>query len=1066
MLAYPRRSNRHVLRVLGALTLGAALLPAPCANAQGTVVSKMAAWAKGHGKPPATNQDRTLEELAKNVDWLEHHINQWGSVSSKAPDVWGEARLTQYRREVEEILAPLRNGFDPNRISGAQQVSDSALLSVALALQNQTVSGGVAAPAITVNSIANTGSPPDGSANVTLSNSLPESNSPFTLGTTEFLGKTLGLEQTQEIDQLVRYMQHLNQHRRINEGDDTADAPGYSLNLVRVPVSLLPGSITKRGYGAEITYTAKPYLGPDLLPMTFRDMVLNDLTDQLSVPLVKFINSDPNGADKIWELAKRLGDDFSAQKLMDLLESGDLPFGSLPYTPSIADLAQRLRTESETRKKLSGLPENQTAKSMARSMLGRSFSSVCAISFSGNQTRRGQQPFPPTQIIDVYGLDEMLEVAVTALKGLREDVPNRRVVHLTDVQAFLKEELTAAIELVYSENMRQWWDRESTGEKSLVHLIRLRKVDEIAELRKEFLLSISGDESQDVTRSLAWCVLVDSLLLNERLNDDIRETTGTRPSNFSHPCWLAFFGPDPSPEARDTFARYVQLRWPVRVFALDPQVDQQSIADASSVIRQMQLAVVLGFSSGNLGLSTALDTIRKLQRDRATIDLNRTAVAFGQGDDTFGWRFQPRFQTPPVESNAKVFFRDLVIGGPTDRQLERSSEIEPGMRECTAIILMPSFVPYVSFETHGHWFKLDNPGHTGTSVQEDVHLSRAIKQMQDRAEMCIRCAHLYRDGQVERVMARVEQLEKRLPLQTISCQVPNENTHGGFELFCNGTRQLSPEITGWYGSPGYNPESGADFFISGDNFSIKQTHLIAGNQRIAPEEFSLISRQILQVRLPKGLPVMKDTRLLEHNNERIASDQQYDGYIDVQVATPYGVSAHLLLPVLRAEVPEPNSQCPPSAPTIEDETVTLELLRNTKNNFDDLLAESPMLPVIELPANTMPGVPKCKVHLYLTHGTARLTPVEFANVPRSRSKTGFQIPADSFLASTSGNGKLLSEIKQYASFLDSHGKIPDEGGVIEFTAEYSLEDDNAELPVEGSFPMIVEIAPKQDAAKK
>jgi hypothetical protein len=290
----------------------------------------MAAWAKGHGKPPATNQDRTLEELAKNVDWLEHHINQWGSVSSKAPDVWGEARLTQYRREAEEILAPLRNGFDPNRIAGAQQVSDSALLSVALALQNQTASGGVPAPAITVNSIANTGTPPDGSANVTLSNSLPEANNPFTLETKEFLGKTLGLEQTQEIDQLVRYMQHLNQQRRINEGDDTADAPGYSLNLVRVPVSLLPGSITKRGYGAEITYTAKPYLGPDLLPMTFRDMVLNDLTDQLSVPLVKFINSDPNGADKIWELAKRLGDDFSAQTLMDLLENGDFTYGSLP----------------------------------------------------------------------------------------------------------------------------------------------------------------------------------------------------------------------------------------------------------------------------------------------------------------------------------------------------------------------------------------------------------------------------------------------------------------------------------------------------------------------------------------------------------------------------------------------------------------------------------------------------------------------------------------------------------------------------------------------------------------
>ena len=538
--------------------------------AQGGVVSKVTAWAKGHGKPPATNQDKALEELAKNVDWLEHHINQWGSVSSKAPDVWGEARLTQYRREIEEVLEPLRKGFDPTRLAGAQQVSDSALLAVALAMQNQTPTGGVAPPAITLNSIATSGNPTEGSASLNLSNSLPDATDPFSWNTKEFLGKNLGLEQTQEIDQLVRYMQHLNQHRRINEGDDTSDAPGYSLNLVRVPVSILPGAITKRGYGAEITYTAKPYLGSDLLPMTFRDMVLNDLTDQLSIPLVKFINSDPNGADKIWELAKRIGDDFNADDLGRLINTGKVSYGSVPDTGIASQNAP-----------------------MGKNMLKRAFTSVCAISFSGNQTRRGQQPFPPTQIIDVYGLDEMLELAVTALKGLREDVPNRRVVHLPDVQAFLREELIAAIELMYSEGMQSWWDRESTGEKCLVNLIRMRRNDQIAQLREEFLREISTGTKPELSHILAWCVYVDSILLNERLNDDIRETTGTRPSDFSHPCWMPFFGPDPTPEARDIFARYVQLRWPVRVFALDPHIDQQSIADASSVIRQMQLAVVL-----------------------------------------------------------------------------------------------------------------------------------------------------------------------------------------------------------------------------------------------------------------------------------------------------------------------------------------------------------------------------------------------------------------------------------------------------------------------------------------
>ena len=1027
--------------------------------AQGSVVSKVTAWAKGHGKPPATNQDRALEELAKNVDWLEHHINQWGSVSSKAPDVWGEARLTQYRREVEEILEPLRKGFDPARIAGAQQVSDSALLAVALAIQNKTPEGGVAPPTITVNSIANTSTPKEGKASVNLSNSLPEPNSPFSLETKQFLGKALGIEQTQEIDQLVRYMQHLNQHRRINEGDDTSDAPGYSLNLVRVPVSILPGAITKRGYGAEITYTAKPYLGPDLLPMTFRDMVLNDLTDQLSIPLVKFINSDPNGADKIWELAKTLGDKFNAGILGDLISEGELRYGSLPDTSIIDSLEvvrDRRRSQGISDSPVQKLDLSQSSVSKIETLVKGSFTSVCAISFSGNQTRRGQQPFPPTQIIDVYGLDEMLELAVTALKGLREDVPNRRVVHLPDVQAFLREELIAAIELMYSEGMQPWWDRESTGEKCLVNLIRMRRTDQIEAIRDEFLNEINGGHDLELSHILAWCVYVDSILLNERLNDDIRETTGTRPSDFSHPCWLPFFGPDPTPEARDTFARYVQLRWPVRVFALDPQIDQQSIADASSVIRQMQLAVVMGFSSGNLGLSAAMDTIRKLQRDRATIDLNRTAIAFGHGDDTFGWRFQPRFQTPPVEGNAKVFFRDLIVGGPTDRQLERSCEIEPGIRECTAIILMPSFVPYVTFETHGHWFKLANPGHTGTTIQEDVHLSRAIKQMQDRAMTCVRCSHLYRDGEVERVMARVEQLEKRLPLQTISCQVPIENTHGGFELFCNGTRQLSPEVTGWYGAPGYDPSRYTDLFITGDNFSIKQSHIIAGSRVITNP--TLISRQTLLVQLPPGLPVMKDTRLLEHENAMIASDQRYEGYVDVQVATPYGVSAHLLVPVVRRPTPAPVPDCPPTELTIDGHAMVLTLTRD-KGDFKTFVHESALLPPILTPKATTLGAESCKVRLYLTHNSAALKPVEYAKISKARGQDGLQVPAAEYIKSIASKGDLEESLKEYIKFLKLQNAIPDAGTTLEFTAEYSIEHDKTELPVEGSFPLYVQIEP-------
>ena len=1045
-----RRSlrNRISSLVCSSFALAIALGTPFSLNAQGPVLTKLTSWAKSHGKPPATAEDKSLEQLAANVDWLEHHINQWGSVSSKAPDVWGEARLTQYRSELEEILGPQRNNFNPALISGAQQVSDSAVLAFALALQTQNA--GVAPPNISVNSAA-VGSTPGSqapSSSVNIQSGLPQSsNTPFGISTTEFLGGTLALEQTQMIDQLNRYVQHVNQHRRINEGDDTSDAPGYALNLVRIPVSILPGTLTKRGYGAEITFTAKSYLGPDLLPMTFRDMVLNDLTDQLSIPLVKFVNSDPNGADHLLRLVKY----GKSSGYEELKSTGEPPLDPVMQFGSVPTL---------TPNELMSATAKASLDITARELL----TSVCAISFSGNQSRRGSQPFPPTQIIDVYGIEEMKELAISALKGLREDVPNRRVVHVTDVQAFLREELTAAIELMYAGNMHTFWEREASGERYLYQLIRNRNTAEIEQYRNEFLAMIPQSDRSDLTRALAWCVFVDSVLLNERLNDDMRETAGTRPSSFAAPCWTAFFGPDPSVEARETFAHYVQIRWPVRVFALDPQVDQQSVADASSVVRQMQLAVVLGFSSGDIGLSTALDTIRKLQRDRATIDLNRTAIAFGQGEDTFGWRFQPRFQTPPVEGNAKVFFRDLVSGGPTDKQLKRGYEIEPGMRECTAIILMPSFVPYVTFETHGHWFKLVHPGHTGTSIQDEVKLSRAIKQMQDCASTSVRCAHLYRDGEVDRVMARVQQLERRLPLQTIACQVPIENTHGGFELFSNGTRQLAPEVSGSYGSPGYDSEKGASFFIAGDNFSIKQTHVICGNHYLPTENVKLISRQILQVNLPKSLPILKDSRLIEHENVLLPHDQRYSGYVDLQVATPYGVSSHLLIPVVNGEsgkfaTVEPKEG---DVTTLHTKGTGIEAIleRNKTGVFTKLSVRSAMLPAIRLPKNFGVGPVSRNVRLYMSNGANKLTPVLFKDVSQTGSNEAYQIGADTFLESVDAKGSVLEAVKHYVEFLETNELVPVDNKIV-ITAQYTVEFDKVEVPVDGSFPFALTIQPKQ-----
>src|SRR5262249_6365438 len=102
-------------------------------------------------------------------------------------------------------------------------------------------------------------------------------------------GTAIGLEPTLMLQQKKRYLDLLNEIRRINEGDDTADSPGYSLNLMRIPVSILPGSKTDVGFGAEITFTLTPILSDELLPVTFRGLVINDIADHLGFPLVRFL---------------------------------------------------------------------------------------------------------------------------------------------------------------------------------------------------------------------------------------------------------------------------------------------------------------------------------------------------------------------------------------------------------------------------------------------------------------------------------------------------------------------------------------------------------------------------------------------------------------------------------------------------------------------------------------------------------------------------------------------------------------------------------------------------------
>jgi hypothetical protein len=90
----------------------------------------------------------TVRALAHDLDDLERHIEKYGSVVVKQPDVWGQARLTKHREEFEQQMAAQLDQFDYT-LQGSLWQSDQAYFADAFALSaaaGAKVGGTPAAP--------------------------------------------------------------------------------------------------------------------------------------------------------------------------------------------------------------------------------------------------------------------------------------------------------------------------------------------------------------------------------------------------------------------------------------------------------------------------------------------------------------------------------------------------------------------------------------------------------------------------------------------------------------------------------------------------------------------------------------------------------------------------------------------------------------------------------------------------------------------------------------------------------------------------------------------------------
>ncbi len=207
---------------------------------------------------------------------------------------------------------------------------------------------------------------------------------------------------------------------------------------------------------------------------------------------------------------------------------------------------------------------------------------------------------------------------------------------------------------------------------------------------------------------------------------------------------LFFYEFEPSPEAKEAFNAYVACKWPLHVYSVDPAVEQQNVLDAFSRRSELQLALAVAVASGSMNANNATKFARRLEFDLESVGLNRTAVGFGAGETTFGWRFYPRVQSPPTESNPLRIANLLAWNGPGPNWDVKNRQIEPGPRECIALMVVPNFIPALRIATVANWFDLT--GHAARQQfenQQMLELSHGLQVAQNAlASVCD--SNLYR----------------------------------------------------------------------------------------------------------------------------------------------------------------------------------------------------------------------------------------------------------------------------------------------------------------------------------
>jgi hypothetical protein len=623
----------------------------------------------------------------------------------------------------------------------------------------------------------------------------------------------------------------------------------------------------------------------------------------------------------------------------------DLYAAALPDDVAALDALVGLPTDART-----GItqPLAQAIQETRRIAIDQESNTFSKVVLPSVRTPKQAYPIAPREVIDFF-----LEENIYMLAKDAKEASRTATIRSNEVRDYLRHTLAAAYPAMLYPSERAPERKPPLANKKfmsdLLTTIHMRVFrgshGEPSGMERTYDEMVKGldPRSRDNIReqpmaALCWAIAVDAALLDEAFRVDARKVFATHGLPTYETETVHFYYPGvqpvnrlgaavgaveefPNPEGKAVFQEYVRRRWPIITFALDPVTDQQNIADSFNLKSDLQLAVSFAFATGQINFNQMNTFRRQIEQSSDTIALNRTVTGFANDTNLFEFRFTPRFQNPPAQkTNLAVITSQLISGGPGPNYQIKKSKLEPGMRELTAILLIPTFLPTMRMNLSTNWFKLTDPEHLIFHTGRMMERGRRVQEL--RAAAAAICnAHEYREADYRVLQAKLEQLEAMLPMQSRVVQLPFENSANGFDLFSEGSTALVPELTGFSGSdtitaPGmpavsstpaagttppatfsvttlatttpptvatYNIAGGttsiADIFVFGKYISLLDSRVIAGGRSAS---FEILSREVVHVQIPA--------------NVIPTTTEDGQTYIEIYVATPNGISNSLLVP--------------------------------------------------------------------------------------------------------------------------------------------------------------------------